>query len=132
MRTVETLLSVAKALLLCFAVVVGLSLLTFSAIAVGCRGGPAPEPQRPASSELSKYTAALPNYARPEAVTFLSYPEWYIVWSYGEKAAFQATQLPSGFPYFSAIGQYWSGYAPSTSSPSGATGSTRAPASCSW
>jgi hypothetical protein len=49
-------------------------------------------------------------YARPEDDTFLTYAEWYIVWSYREKGAWQQTQLPSGFPYFRAIGQYWSGY----------------------
>jgi hypothetical protein len=52
----------------------------------------------------------IPGYARPEDGTFLSYAEWYIVWSYQEKAAWQQAHLPSGFPYFSAIGQYWSGY----------------------
>jgi hypothetical protein len=49
-------------------------------------------------------------YARPEDDTFLTYAEWYIVWSYQEKAAWQQTHLPSGFPYFKAIEQYWSGY----------------------
>ena len=49
-------------------------------------------------------------YVRPEDDTFLTYAEWYIVWSYREKAAYQQTHLPSGFPYFGAIGQYWSGY----------------------
>jgi hypothetical protein len=50
------------------------------------------------------------NYARPEDDTFLTYAEWYIVWSYQEKAAWQQAHLPSSFPYFQAIGQYWSGY----------------------
>jgi hypothetical protein len=50
------------------------------------------------------------NYARPEDDTFLTYAEWYIVWSYQEKAAWQQAHLPSSFPYFEAIGQYWSGY----------------------
>ena len=49
-------------------------------------------------------------YTRPEDDTFLTYAEWYIVWSYQEKAVWQQTHLPSGFPYFKAIGQYWSGY----------------------
>jgi hypothetical protein len=49
-------------------------------------------------------------YARPEDDTFLTYAEWYIVWSYQEKAVWQQTHLPSGFPYFQAIEQYWSGY----------------------
>lgn len=47
---------------------------------------------------------------RDEDSTFLGYPEWYIVWSYQEKADFQRTHLPAAFPYFSSIGQYWSGY----------------------
>ena len=51
-----------------------------------------------------------PGYARPEDDTFLTYAEWYIVWSYREKAAWQQLHPPSGFPYFSAIRQYWSGY----------------------
>ena len=49
-------------------------------------------------------------YARAEDATFLQYAEWYIVWSYREKAAWQQAHAPSGFPYFGAIGQYWSGY----------------------
>lgn len=52
----------------------------------------------------------IPGYARPEDDTFLTYAEWYIVWSYLEKAAWQEAHLPSGFPYFGAIRQYWSGY----------------------
>jgi hypothetical protein len=57
--------------------------------------------------------AALGNsdkYARPEDDTFLSYPEWYIVWSYQEKADLQRTSPPSAFPFFAAVRQYWSSY----------------------
>src|SRR5690242_10106674 len=52
----------------------------------------------------------IPGYSRPEDDAFLEWAEWYIVWSYQEKANWQRTQLPSGFSYFGAIGQYWSGY----------------------
>ena len=52
----------------------------------------------------------IPGFARPEDDTFLTYAEWYIVWSYQEKAAWQQSNAPSGFPYFGAIEQYWSGY----------------------
>ena len=41
---------------------------------------------------------------------YLGYPEWYIVWSYQEKADFQQQYLPSGFPFFAAVRQYWSSY----------------------
>ena len=62
------------------------------------------------SAERQKITAAIPNYLRPEDDTFLSYPEWYIVWSYQEKADFQEHNLPSRFPYFGAVRQYWGSY----------------------
>jgi hypothetical protein len=66
-----------------------------------------PVPQPP---ERKALTSDLRDYSRPEDDTYLSYPEWYIVWSYQEKADFQKTYLPSGFPYFGAVRQYWSGY----------------------
>ena len=101
---------VAKVLLLLFIAWVGVGVLTVSVIEVGCRGGPAPRVSPPRPPARMQLTANVPAYARPEEDTYLSYPEWYIVWSYQEKAAFQATHLPSGFPYFGAIGQYWSSY----------------------
>ena len=66
---------------------------------------PVPEPQ-----ERKAATAGLKDYTRPEDDTYLSYPEWYIVWSYQEKADFQEKHLPSGFPYFGEVQQYWNSY----------------------
>jgi hypothetical protein len=40
----------------------------------------------------------------------LTYPEWYIVYSYEETADFLEKNLPSGFPSFASIAQYWRGY----------------------
>jgi len=97
----------AKLLLLLVGAWVCVGVLTVSVIEVGCRrggGGGGGELARP------RPPVDLPDYARPQADTYLSYPEWYIVWSYQEKAVYQATHLPSGFPYFGAIGQYWSAY----------------------
>ena len=54
--------------------------------------------------------AGIAGYARAEDASFLEYAEWYIVWSYREKAAVQQARLPFAFQYFGAIGQYWSGY----------------------
>jgi hypothetical protein len=65
----------------------------------------APEPP-----ERRTATAGIKGYSRPEDDTYLSYPEWYIVWSYQEKADYQEKHLPSGFPYFSAARQYWNSY----------------------
>src|SRR6266404_4401719 len=47
---------------------------------------------------------------RPIEDSYFSYPEWYIVWSYEERAQYLAKNLPSGFPYFASIGHYWRSY----------------------
>ena len=49
-------------------------------------------------------------YARSEDQTYLTLPEWYIVYSADEYADFIAQNPPSQFPYFQAIGQYWRSY----------------------
>jgi len=68
---------------------------------------PAPVPQ---PEQRKAAVADIKDYARPEVDAYLSYPEWYIVWSYQEKADFQEHHLPSGFPYFGAVRQYWNSY----------------------
>jgi hypothetical protein len=60
--------------------------------------------------EREAVTSDVKNYYRPEDDTFLSFPEWYIVWSYQEKADFAERHLPSEFPYYEAVRQYWSSY----------------------
>jgi len=67
-------------------------------------------PPTPRPQERNAATAAIKDYSRPEDDTYLSYPEWYIVWSYQEKADFQEKHLPSGFPYLGAVRQYWNSY----------------------
>jgi hypothetical protein len=64
---------------------------------------PQPEARKAAVADIKGYT-------RPEDDAYLSLPEWYIVWSYQEKADFQQNSLPSGFPYFEAVSQYWGSY----------------------
>lgn len=64
---------------------------------------PQPQDRKAAVSEIK-------DYARDEDDAYLSLPEWYIVWSYQEKADFQKDHLPSGFPYFGAVKQYWQQY----------------------
>jgi hypothetical protein len=89
----------------------GVFLLGAILFAVRCAsGGGPPKVISPAAVERQKITADIKDYARPEVGTYLSYPEWYIVWSYQERADFQETRLPTRFPFFGAIGQYWSGY----------------------
>lgn len=71
--------------------------------------GGTPSPQ-PASAESQAITAGLSNYRRSEDQTYLTLPEWYIVYSADEYATFIANNPPSQFPYFQAISQYWRNY----------------------
>lgn len=49
-------------------------------------------------------------YQRAEDATYLTFPEWYLVFNPQEYAQYLALSRPSGFPYFRAIGQIWGGY----------------------
>lgn len=42
--------------------------------------------------------------------TFLTYPEWFLVHSPAEYAAFIKVERPSEFPFFGHIRQFWQGY----------------------
>lgn len=53
----------------------------------------------------------IPGYKRPEESTYLTYPEWAIVYAAREHAGFVASGNPSGFPYFAYIGRFWQDYA---------------------
>jgi hypothetical protein len=98
-----------KFLLICFGLLVSLILVE---VALGWHCDmqgqiPMPIPQ----PEARKATVAgITGYSRPEDDAYLSLPEWYIVWSYQEKADYQENSLPSGFPYFGAVRQYWNSY----------------------
>jgi hypothetical protein len=68
-----------------------------------------------ATSELqTKTNPALVNgiagYTRNEVSTFLTLPEWFIVYSTEEQARFVGTQAPSRFPYVRSIAQFWRYY----------------------
>ncbi len=49
-------------------------------------------------------------FSRSEESTYLTFPEWYIVYSSDEYADFISTNKPSEFPYFAGISQYWQTY----------------------
>lgn len=65
----------------------------------------------PATPARSEATERVTGYRRNIEQTYLTFPEWYIVYSAEEYAAFLEGNLPSRFPYFRAIGQYWQSYA---------------------
>jgi hypothetical protein len=49
-------------------------------------------------------------YIRPLINTYLTYPEWYIVYSSEEYAETLMVNNPSQFKYFGAIKQFWQSY----------------------
>ena len=53
----------------------------------------------------------VPGYQRPEESTFLTYPEWAIVYAAREYAGFVDRRRESGFPYWAHIGRFWRDYA---------------------
>lgn len=59
---------------------------------------------------IKKIREANKNYSRPEESTYLTFPEWYIVYSAEEYARVLEKNRPSQFSYFSAISQYWCTY----------------------
>ncbi|MFN8522205.1 MAG: hypothetical protein U0821_03775 [Chloroflexota bacterium] len=47
---------------------------------------------------------------RREDNAYLTFPEWYIVYSAQDYAEWTARRTPTEFPYFHSVGQYWCGY----------------------
>jgi FAD/FMN-containing dehydrogenase len=54
--------------------------------------------------------AGVKAYARDEAQTYLTLPEWLLVYYPAEFAHSLRQKPPSAFPYFRSIGQFWSYY----------------------
>jgi hypothetical protein len=70
-----------------------------------------PAPKAAQQATAAELAAAIPGYKRPEESTFLTYPEWAIVYAAREYAGFVRDNNPSGFPYFGYIGRFWQDYA---------------------
>ena len=74
------------------------------------RYDPPPKPATAAGRSAEWKLRSLKNYARSEDQTYLTLPEWYIVYSADEYAAFLDGHRPSAFPFFRSIGQFWNAY----------------------
>lgn len=86
-----------------------LALVSFLSFKVGCSFVDIPESTSQAQSEIA-IPANIEDYQRTEESTYLTYPEWHIVYSSEEYANWLEKNQPSSFPYFSSIGQFWSSY----------------------
>ena len=62
-----------------------------------------------AKAENEAYTALIaPEHRRDEAASFLTYPEWHIVFAYDDYARILEDGDPHDFGYFRAISGFWS------------------------
>lgn len=66
----------------------------------------------PGLTAHAPYRSLLPGTAgrRPEPNTWLTYPEWSIVYSADTNARFLATGRPSRFPYLRQVAGFWRGH----------------------
>ena len=81
-----------------------------SSIFIGYRCYSRSSRQHTIVAAVERASAGLEGYRREEASTFLTLPEWYIVYNTEEYARFIGARSPSAFPYFGSIGQYWRYY----------------------
>ena len=65
-----------------------------------------------AAPDAAAATLTPPEHVRRPEQTFLTFPEWYLVHSPAEYAAFLShAEHPSQFPLYSHVGQFWQSYA---------------------
>ena len=94
-------------------VIIG-AVLVLPLLFIGMVCGPfAPVTAAPPARAAAVTAAWIPvaEHLRPEDQTYLTFPEWYIVFSADEYALHLAKAPPSRFPFFASVGQYWRGYA---------------------
>src|SRR5439155_24082380 len=71
-------------------------------------------PIAPTDPEVEKRIATaiqgVAGYKRDEVQTYLTLPEWLLVYYPGDYARFLKSRPASDFPYFGSVGQFWSCY----------------------
>ena len=100
-------------LLILLAIVFGPVIVALIGVGLECRvfgGAPTIEESPDDPAPVRQVKAGLADYRRSEDQTYLTFPEWYIVYSAEEYAAVTAGAMPSHFPYFRATAQYWQSY----------------------
>jgi hypothetical protein len=62
------------------------------------------------AAPAQRYDVDVVGYRRGEERSWLTLPEWYIVYSADEYADYVRDKAPTGFPFFSSVGQFWTAY----------------------
>jgi hypothetical protein len=87
-------------------------LIPLAGLAYGFMTTPDVELDRPQVAAGEAAVAdGIEGYKRPEESTFLTYPEWSIVYAAREYAEFVGREFPSRFPYWAYAGRFWQDYA---------------------
>ena len=82
----------------------------FSTLFIGFRCYSGTSRPQVMTAAAERAAEGLDGYRREEASTFLTLPEWYIVYNTEEYARFIGAERPSAFPYVGSIRQYWRYY----------------------
>jgi hypothetical protein len=97
-----------------FALLALLILLALPALYIhGWCGGGTDAETAPAAAlppAIAEGLRAAAGYRRAEARSFLTYPEWYIVFTSQDYAGYIARKRPSGFRYFASAFAFWTSY----------------------
>ncbi len=103
---------IPRKLKISFLIIIVILLLPIVLFNVGCSFASYPEDVVVTITDHVPQSAyEIEDYRRTEESAFLTLPEWYTVFSYQEYAIFlEEENKPSGFPYFSAVNQYWYSY----------------------
>ncbi|MCB1657166.1 MAG: FAD-binding protein [Pseudomonadales bacterium] len=63
-----------------------------------------------AQLDIHQQLDANPNYQRDEGQSYLTLPEWFLVYNPDEYGQYLNTHSATDFPYFKSIGQFWQYY----------------------
>lgn len=103
-----------KCLKWCAIIFVVLLVVPLAYMFIGCTSAKkdsTPPTESPITKQIRQQIIAdHPNYIRDEARTYLTFPEWYIVYISQDYGHFLKSKRPSAFPYFSAAFDFWTCY----------------------
>lgn len=85
--------------------------LVYGFATISAPGASLAEAPAPPAAIGERLRLEIPGYQRPEESTYLTYPEWAIVYAAREYAGFVAGRRESGFPYWAYVGRFWQDYA---------------------
>jgi len=97
----------AKKILIIIGIIIGVVIISSVSFKLGCELASEVEDTK---SMNEKKDNGFEGYNRYEVSTYLTFPEWHLVYISEDYANFIEKNKPSKFPYARSIGQFWKGY----------------------